>query len=160
MDEIIKKLNKMETEFSEFKKYTESIIMINTTLVQEIANQINTKIDILCNLDNANNNAGAKAPAKKNKALTKSAFFKDKLKNNMDEFIDDLYTKEEIDALYNNDEVKIKKTDLQKKTKIIDILYLNITKNDATKNNKLKLIYDEYKKVMEQDDDEETKSEN
>ena len=165
MDKVMEKLNKMEAELAEYKKYTESIILVNTSLIQEIANNIDIKLDILCNLDNSNTSAN-KAQVKKSKAVSKSAFFKNKLKENMNEYVDILYTEDEVKELYAHDEVKVKKTETLKKNKIIDLLYVNITKNDAQKNTKLKNIYDEYKLDFEKEesvdggDDEETKSNN
>lgn len=161
MDKILEKLNKIEIEFDNYKKYTESIILVNTTLIQEIATNIDVKLDILCNLDNT---TSAKPQVKKAKSISKSAFFKNKLKENMNEYINILYTENDIKELYSHDDVKNKKTEPLKRNKIIDLLYINITKNDAQKNTKLKNIYDEYKleyekeSVNEFDDDEETKN--
>jgi len=149
LDFIIKELNKLKTEFNTYKEYTDNIVSVNTNLVQEIANQINTKIDILCNIENSVNINNTKTTIKKNKSLTKSAFFKDKLKNNLREFINVLYSEEELEELYNNPEVKAKKTENAKKNKIIDILYNNITKNDEDKHNKLKAEFEEYKKNID-----------
>jgi len=163
LNEIINRLNKMDEDYTKYKETIDNIIIMNTNLVQEIANQINTKIDILCNLDNITSNSSAKpASVKKNKSLTKTSFFKDKLKSNLNEFVDVLYTENEIKELYNNPEVKTKKTETSKKNKIIDLLYNNITKNDEIKHNKLKELYDNYKKNLDNiyDSDEETKSEN
>jgi hypothetical protein len=167
MEKILEKINKLEAELENYKKFTESVILVNTTLVQEIANGIDIKLDILCNLDNSNASAN-KAQVKKSKVVSKSAFFKNKLKENINEYIDILYTEDEIKDLYSHDDVKVKKTELLKKNKIIDLLYVNITKNDAQKNTKLKNIYDEYKLEFEKEDsvdgeggdEEETKSNN
>ena len=147
LDLIIKELNKLKEEFNNYKEYTDNIVTVNTTLVQEIANQINTKIDILCNLENSTNTN--KTISKKNKILTKTAYFKEKLKINLHEFLDVLYTEEDIKKLYENPEISTKKTENSKKTKIIDLLYNNITKNDEDKHNKLKSLYEEYKKNEE-----------
>lgn len=147
LDLIIKELNKLKEEFNTYKEYTDNIVTVNTSLVQEIANQINTKIDILCNIENSTNIN--KTASKKSKVLTKTAYFKEKLKNNLNEFIDVLYTEEELKELYKNSEVSSKKTENSKKTKIIDLLYNNITKNDEDKHNKLKSLYEEYKKNEE-----------
>ena len=78
----------------------------------------------------------------------------------MNEFLDILYTQEEMNNLYNNSEVKSKKTETTKKNKIIDLLYSLVTK-DTDKNKKLKDLFDNYKKNMDNiyDDEEETKSE-
>ena len=65
-----------------------------------------------------------------------------------------------MNNLYNNSEVKSKKTETTKKNKIIDLLYSLVTK-DTDKNKKLKDLFDNYKKNMDNiyDDEEETKSE-
>ena len=159
IDDIINKLNHLTEDFNKFKNTIDDIIIMNTTLVQEIANQINTKMDILCNLE-TNSTTSAKSTTKKNKALSKPAFFKDKMKANMNEFLDILYTQEEITNLYNNSEVKSKKTETTKKNKIIDLIYSTVTK-DTDKNKKLKDLFYNYKKTMDNiyDDEEETKSE-
>jgi hypothetical protein len=134
---------------------------MNTSLVQEIANQINTKIDILCNLENINTNT-KQSTTKKTKSLSKTSFFKDKLKNNINEFVNILYTEEELNELYEHPDVKSKKNESTKKNKIIDLLYNNITKKDEIKHSKLKELFEEYKKNMDNvyDSDEETKSNN
>ena len=149
LDQIIKELNKLKQEFNSYKEYTDNIVSVNTNLVQEIANQINTKIDILCNIENSTNVNSTKSSTKKNKSLSKTAFFKDKLKANINEFINVLYTEDEIKNLYEHDDVKSKKTETTKKNKIIDLLYNHITKNDEEKHNKLKALYDDYKKNID-----------
>jgi hypothetical protein len=149
LDQIIKELNKLKQEFNSYKEYTDNIVSVNTNLVQEIANQINTKIDILCNIENSTNVNSTKTSTKKNKSLSKTAFFKDKLKANINEFINVLYTEDEIKTLYEHDDVKSKKTETTKKNKIIDLLYNHITKNDEEKHNKLKALYEDYKKNID-----------
>jgi hypothetical protein len=149
LDQIIKELNKLKQEFNSYKEYTDNIVSVNTNLVQEIANQINTKIDILCNIENSTNVNSTKTSTKKNKSLSKTAFFKDKLKVNINEFINVLYTEDEIKNLYDHDDVKSKKTETTKKNKIIDLLYNHITKNDEEKHNKLKALYEDYKKNID-----------
>jgi hypothetical protein len=149
LDQIIKELNKLKQEFNSYKEYTDNIVSVNTNLVQEIANQINTKIDILCNIENSTNVNSTKSSTKKNKSLSKTAFFKDKLKANINEFINVLYTEDEIKNLYEHDDVKSKKTETTKKNKIIDLLYNHITKNDEEKHNKLKALYEDYKKNID-----------
>jgi hypothetical protein len=149
LDQIIKELNKLKQEFNSYKEYTDNIVSVNTNLVQEIANQINTKIDILCNIENSTNVNSTKTSTKKNKSLSKTAFFKDKLKANINEFINVLYTEDEIKNLYEHDDVKSKKTETTKKNKIIDLLYNHITKNDEEKHNKLKALYEDYKKNID-----------
>ena len=162
LDEIINKLNQLTEDFNKYKNTVDDIIVMNTTLVQEIANQINTKIDILCNIESTTNNNTTASNVKKTKSLSKTSFFKDKLKNNINEFLDVLYTQDELDELNNHPDVKSKKNDSSKKTKIIDLLYNNITKKDENKHNKLKDLFETYKKNIDNiyDSDEETKSNN
>lgn len=157
IDDLVNKINQLTEDFNKFKTTIDDIIIMNTTLVQEIANQINTKMDILCNLE-TNSTASTKPTSKKNKALTKPAFFKDKMKVNINEFLNILYTHEEINKLYDHADVKSKKTETAKQNKIIDLLYSSVTK-DTEKNNKLKDLFDNYKKNMDSiyDEEEETK---
>ncbi len=157
-DEVINRLDKLTDDFNKFKNTIDDIIIMNTTLVQEIANQINTKMDILCNLEN-NSQTQNKQSVKKTKSLSKPAFFKDKLKVNLNEFIDILYTNEELESMYNNSEVQSKKNETAKKNKVIDLLYILVTK-DTDKNKKLKELFDVYKQNADNIyNDEETKSE-
>lgn len=151
MEEIIKRLNRIENEFAEYKKYTESIILTNTSLVQEIANNIDVKLDILCNIEKPSVSAN-KSTTKNNKIQTKNIFFKDKLKKNMNEYIDVLYTEDDIKELYQNPAVLEKKTEVLKKNKVIDMLYAYITKNDKSKDIILKNIYEKYKADMDNED--------
>lgn len=159
IDEIVNKLNQLSDDFNKFKNTIDDIIIMNTSLVQEIANQINTKMDILCNLENNTSNQ-TKTTTKKAKSLSKLAFFKDKLKLNMNEFLNVLYTENDLQELQNHADVKSKKTDTTKKNKVIDLLYSNIIK-DTEKNQKLKELFDNYKKNIDNiyNDDEETKNE-
>lgn len=161
LDEVLNKLNQLTDDFNKYKNTIDDIIIMNTSLVQEIANQINTKIDILCNLENINTNTKQSA-TKKTKSLSKTSFFKDKLKNNINEFVNILYTEDELNELYEHPDVKSKKNESTKKNKIIDLLYNNITKKDEIKHSKLKELFEEYKKNMDNvyDSDEETKSNN
>lgn len=152
LEEVINKLNQLTEDFTKYKNSIDDIIVMNTTLVQEIANQINTKIDILCNLENATK--GTTKSTTKTKSLSKTSFFKDKMKNNINVFLNQLYTQEELDEFNNHPDVKIKKTELQKKNKIIDLLYNHITKVDENKHNILKKLFDEYKKNIDNSDDE------
>lgn len=159
LDEILNKLNKLEEEFKNYKTSIDDIIIMNTTLVQELANQINTKMDIIYNIETPNS-TNSKQASNKTKSLTKTSFFKDKMKQNINEYINILYTKEELDDYYSHPDVKLKKTDNAKKTKIIELLYVHITKNDENKHNKLKELFDEYKKNIDNiyQSDEETKT--
>lgn len=146
IEELSNQINQLVIDFNKYKTSIDDIIVMNTALVQEIANQINVKIDILCNMNNANVKNNKTSNSKKTKSLTKTSFFKEKMKADINEFLDILYTQEELDELQNHADVKIKKTDSSKKTKIIDLLYVNITKKDENKHNKLKELYEEYKK--------------
>jgi len=154
MEEIIKRLNRMELELAEYKKYTESVILANTSLVQEIANNIDVKLDILCNIEKPAAST-TKAAAKTNKAQSKNVFFKNKLKTNINEYIDVLYTADDIKELYAHPEVTkpSNKTEVSRKNKVIDMLYAYITKTDKAKNILLTNIYEKYKNDIENAED-------
>ena len=154
IEQLINKQNKfIETSIADYKKEIEQVMVYNTVEVQTIATEMGAKIDIMCNIDKPNT-SNAKIPTKTNKILSKNAFFKDKLKKNMNEYVDILYTESDINELKNHTDVLNKKTDILKKNKIIDILYNNITKIDSGKNIILKNIYDKYKQDQENEDNE------
>jgi len=154
IEQLINKQNKyIENAISEYKKEIEQVMVYNTVEVQTIATEMGAKIDIMCNIDRPNVTS-TKTTNKVNKILTKNAFFKDKLKKNMNEYIDILYTENDINELKNHADVLNKKTDILKKNKIIDILYNNITKIDSGKNIILKNIYDKYKQDKENESNE------
>lgn len=149
METILKEITQLRLELNEHKKFTENAILQNTALLQEIANNIDVKLDILCNIEKPTA-AVAKAPAKSNKAPTKNTFFKNALKKNMNEYVDTLYTALDLKALQDHPEVVQKQTEVQKKNKIIDLLYAHITKNDTTGKKKiLSDIYEKYKNEFE-----------
>lgn len=157
IENLFNKQNKLiEHVIAEYKKEIEQVMVYNTVEVQSIATEMGAKIDIMCNIDRPSVSS-TKTPAKVNKILTKNAFFKDKLKKNINEYIDVLYTETELTELKTNTDVLNKKTDILKKNKIIDILYNNITKIDSGKNIILKNIYDKYKQDMEDMEDNEEK---
>ena len=148
IENLFNKQNKLiEHVIAEYKKEIEQVMVYNTVEVQSIATEMGAKIDIMCNIDRPSVSS-TKTPAKVNKILTKNAFFKDKLKKNINEYIDVLYTETELTELKTNTDVLNKKT---------DILYNNITKIDSGKNIILKNIYDKYKQDMEDMEDNEEK---
>ena len=154
IEQLINKQNKyIENAISEYKKEIEQVMVYNTVEVQTIATEMGAKIDIMCNIDRPNVTS-TKTTNKVNKILTKNTFFKDKLKKNMNEYIDILYTENDINELKHHADVLNKKTDILKKNKIIDILYNNITKIDSGKNIILKNIYDKYKQDKENESNE------
>lgn len=150
--EFSKQNKHIESSISEYKKQIEQVMIHNSIEVQTIATEMGAKIDIMCNIEKPATSS-TKTSAKTSKILTKNAFFKDKLKKNINEYIDILYTEDDINELKNHPDVLSKKTDILKKNKIIDILYNNITKVDSGKNIILKNIYEKYKESEENIDE-------
>lgn len=140
-------LENITKKLDEFKLSIDNLVLSNTLLVQEIANQINVKLDILCNMENISKTNVNNNIKKKNaiKVLSKKEYFKKKLTNNLNEFIDVLYTNEELENIKENSEVKSKKTAVSKKNKIIELLYNLITKQDENKHTIFKQLYEKYK---------------
>lgn len=152
---IKKELAEIKKELKENKKYTEQVILNNTTSVEQLSNAIEVKLDLLCN---ATNKTASKTASKTNKALSKAAFFKKIVKEDINKYVDILYTQENVDNLYEDETVKAKKTTSQKLTRVVELLYTYINKNNIDKANKIKELYDEYKKNLE-NESEETNSE-
>lgn len=158
MKEIIDRISMLE-------KKLEDMVVANNAIVSNIANNIELKIDLLLNADKAVSQQKSTASNKKIKA--KNAFFKEKIKENKDIYLGILYSKEDIDTLMELNDVKSKKGDVNRISKMSEYLYKQITA-DATKLAKLNEIYEDYKKelqslineeetMLDNIDDEETK---
>ena len=145
MSDIQKRLDAIEKELKDQRKYIENVIINNTTHIQQIANNIDVKLDLLCNLENKD----SKQNLKKNKPVVKATYFKNMFKADIEKYIDDLYTQEELTDARESEDVKNKKSDIQKLNKVVDILYTNLNKNNPQR---IKSIYEEYKKKLEDDE--------
>ncbi len=132
---ILQRLSQLESK-------VEEVVLANSAIVSRIANNIELKIDILSNAENIINNQKAKVSEVKVKA--KSSFFKDEFKKDKNCYLNNLYTQDEIDELYELDEIKKKSKEEHKLSKIGEYIYKKITK-DSTKLAELNRIYEEYK---------------
>lgn len=144
MKEIMDRMNLLE-------KKLEDMVIANNAIVSTIANNIELKIDLLLNADKVLNQQKSLPNGKKVKS--KSAFFKEKIKEDKDIYLNILYSKEDVDKLMELSEVKSKKGDLNKVSKMSEFLYKQIT-GDASRLAKLNDIYEEYKKEQSVDDEE------
>ncbi len=148
MDAVLKRIDSLEKEIKEQKKYTESVILNNTALLNQIANSIEVKLDLLCNIEKK---PEAKPAAKKAKPTPKKQYFTTIFKTNPGKYMNELYTSDELEKIHEDPDVKSKKTDTQKINRVVDILYTNLINDDASAE-KLKTIYEEYKKSVEEED--------
>lgn len=142
------------------QKTVEEMVLANNIMVSRIANNIELKIDILSNADKIINNHKT---ASNKKVKAKSVFFREEYKKDKEVYMDILYTQGDIDQLYNLEEIKNKKKEEHKVSKICEYLYKKVTQ-DATKLAELNKHYEAYKIEMESsedtennDNDEETK---
>jgi hypothetical protein len=145
MKEIMDRMNMLE-------KKLEDMVVANNAIVSNIANNIELKIDLLLNADK--NVSQQKAAASGKKVKAKNAFFKEKIKEDKNVYLNLLYSNEDVDKLMELNDVKSKKGDINKLSKMSEYLYKQITA-DATKLVKLNEIYEEYKKDLQNYVDEE-----
>lgn len=143
LKEIMDRMNAME-------KKLEDMVIANNAIVSTIANNIELKIDLLLNADKVLNQQKTLSNGKKVKS--KSSFFKEKIKEDKEVYLNILYTKEDVDKLMELSEVKSKKGDINKISKMSEFLYKQITA-DTSKLSKLNEIYEEYKKKQVDADD-------
>ncbi len=145
MKEIMDRMNALE-------KKLEDMVIANNAIVSTIANNIELKIDLLLNADKILTQQKTASTGKKVKS--KSAFFKEKIKENKDVYLNVLYTNEDIDILMELAEVKSKKEGLNRISKMSEFLYKQIT-GDASKLAKLNEIYEDYKRELSDENEEE-----
>lgn len=127
---------------AQLESKVEEMVLANNAIVSGIANSIETKIDFLSNAENIVNSQ--KAAVSDSKVKAKLAFFKDEFKKDKSCWLNVLYTQDEIDELYNIEEIKKKSKEEHKLSKIAEYIYKKITK-DSTKLAELNKFYEEYK---------------
>jgi hypothetical protein len=146
LDDLTKRITKLEKENSKFKDEIKDIIILENSLMTEIGNKIETKLDLFGNMEFNNN---TKQVTKANKKVTPLVFLKQELKEDLNKFIDILYTIEDIENLKEKKEVKSKKTEVDKTTKIISLLYSEVIKKNEDALGKLKELLNEYSQQSE-----------
>lgn len=144
---LSKQFAQLSKEVKEYKTAIENAMISNTAIVNQIANNIEVKLDILCN--NENKMQSQKQSAKKVK--TKPTFFKDSVKENTKCYINILYTEDELTTIENSEDVEGKKSPATKLAKIAEMLYKEVIKNKDT-DNKLKELYEEYKNSLDNEE--------
>jgi len=135
----------MEAIYKSLNEIKSDINLVNSKY-EQLSIELNTKVDILCNFKPAAQKSDTDGNGKK-KIPTRLNYIKDKIKENKDEFLDDLYSQEEYDECAKTVEDKktnSKKTEEEKFKQVIELLYKNIInikyKEKATE------IYNKFKK--------------
>ena len=141
LDILTKHVRELADLVKEQNATVDKAVAANNAILQQIANEIALKIDLLCNGE-----ASQKKPAKKIK--TKQTYFKDMLKENIDSFVDNLYTLEDIQQLMEHPDVVSRKNEAHKISKLGELLLKEIAK-DAAKSAALSELYDQYKHLDE-----------
>jgi len=96
---------------------------------QEMFKILNAKIDIFKNLESESREAVLQKTAS-GKRPTKPSFMKLIFINERDQHMNILYTQDEIDALYETDEVKAKKKEADRTAKVASMIYTEHIKKD------------------------------
>lgn len=127
---------KLTEHIQKLEEKLNECLMANNALVQQIANRIELKLDLLCNGE-------ASQQRQPKKIKNKKSFFKDALKENIEAYINELYTQEDLDRI--GAIVKTTtRTEIHRVPKIADTIFEEI-KQDAARLTKLNEIYEQYK---------------
>jgi len=137
--ELISKLAALEAK-------VEEMVIANSVIINRIANNIELKLDILANSEQISSQQKASKKPK-----TKTAFFKDLVKDNLKKYLDVLYTQDRINELMAIEDVKSKKTQAARIGKIAEYLYKDF-KNNKEYLDKFEDVYQEYKISLEEEE--------
>lgn len=146
MENILAKLEDIEKKNNKFHEDIKNMIIMENSMVAEFMNNIETKLDLFSNMEFNDN---LKPASKTVKKTTPLMFLKQELKDDLLKFNDILYTKNNIDELSERDEVKAKKKQADKTTKIIALLYNEVIKKNSNANDKLKEMTEEFSQKKE-----------
>lgn len=134
------KLNDLIKRFEKFEEEIKNIIINEKTIVSEMANSIETKIDAMSCI----NTNKSKEPVKKSRSLTELGFLKKMMEDDENVYLNELYNDDDLNTIKNSDEVKKKKSEKDKFNKIISILVKDYINKDKTKKELLKKKLVEY----------------
>lgn len=120
--EIVKTLKALVKSTDQLKIAIEKLVDASDSKSDEQFKILNAKLDLFKNLDlESRENIADKKSA--NRKPNKPTFFKRIFKENRDEYLNNLYTQEEIDVISALDEVQKKKNDDDKNTKIAALIW-------------------------------------
>jgi len=137
------KCQELISKISELEAKLEEMVLANSRIVSKIANNIELKLDIIANSEQI------VASAKTTKKLkAKNAFFKDLVKDDLKKYYNILYTQGRVEEISATEEVKSKKTQAAKNSKIAELLYKDF-KNSKEFSDKLDELFQEYKNDAE-----------
>lgn len=141
IDTLTKRMQELIESMKEHRDIVDKAVAANNAVLQEISNEISLKLDMM-----NNGEASQKKPSKKIK--TKETYFKDMLKEDINVFVDKLYSQEDIQRLMENPEVLSRKNEANKISKLGGILFKEISK-DAARTAALAELYSQYKNADE-----------
>lgn len=146
----------MKLEDTVISKYDEIITILNhkNSIVEELFNKVETKLDIYSNIEYsapATGSAAASSAKKSTTKITSLAFLKKELTDDLLKFVDVLYTNADIERINENSEVKKKKSESEIKNKIISILHGEI-KKDTPRFKQLEELKDTYIQSLKNDE--------
>jgi len=135
------RISKLEKENVKFKEELKNMIIYENSVMTEIANKIETKLDMFSNIEMNDNNKNSNKTVKK---LTALNFLKQELKNDINKYLDILYISEDLNKILEKKEVKSKKSNVDKNNKIISLLYSDVIKKNSESIEKLNELLNEY----------------
>jgi phosphopantetheinyl transferase (holo-ACP synthase) len=139
--EIINAINELSKKIDKLGKDIVQIESVSHIQSQLMYNSLDAKLDIFKNLDNQSSD---KIISVSKRRQAKPSFFKKLFNERRDEFINKLYTQEEIDEISKTDAVSKLDGTIKRDNKIAEILYKEHIKvnNPAGRLGKFESIYD------------------
>lgn len=135
-----------------FDGYKASNEVKNAELQNEIKSSreeikaLHAKLDLFRNLDTNSRDEITNTAVVKKAKLTRPSFFKMIFIERRDEFMNILYTQDEIDAIFNHNDVKAKKSIADKNVKAAALLYLTHIRDNVPegRSSAFNSIYDKH----------------
>lgn len=126
--EIVKMLKAMSKDIEQMKENIETLVQADNKS-HDMYKILNAKLDLFKNLDL--DSRETLTDTKNEKKPTKPSFFKKIFLEDREKYLNTLYTQDEINLIYADDEVIKKKKDADKATKAAALIYANHIKADS-----------------------------
>ena len=138
------RLDKHEKDMKTFQGSIKDTIAIEATFTKNLGNRLEVKLDTILNGEKSIAPSTASKPVKDVGELKELPFFKQMATDDLDKYVNVLYSSADLEAVRNSEDVKSKATPKTKANKIVSLLYNNYIKKNKQTMAKLTELRDQF----------------
>lgn len=142
VDVLTEKMNEFEEDQITFQDNIKEIVILKNSIIEESLSIQGAKLDLFANKDIIE--LAPKSVKKTTTTQSPLMFIKSQMKHDINKYLNDLYTNEDLEDVEENDKVKSKKAGISKNEAIASAIFTTVIKPNSTKLEQLKKIQREF----------------